>query len=532
MPAPLPSRARPFSLAALWRWWWLPLLPAAGAGLLWRLGAAPLQVWDEARLAVNAAEMLRSGNWLVAHYAGQPDLWNTKPPLLIWLQALSISLLGYSEWAVRLPTALAALALVALVAAFARRWLGGPLAGLLAGLALLSSKGFITHHVARTADYETLLLLFLTAQLLAAFAWLQTRQRRYLLLAGAAVALAVLTKSVAGLFFLPGILLEITRRGRLSALLRQPATWLAAVLALAPPALWYWLREQAAPGYLQAVWQNELGGRMLSGLEDHAAPWYWYLTPFVSQQFLLWTPWVLLSGWLLLRRPVRRPVHRFFTLAATTGGVFLLIISSSTTKLAWYSAPLFPLLALVLGAGLAVWLRQCWLMMLRRVAAGRPLVWGLKPGLAVALLVGAAFIPSFVALHLRLGKEYRRRYDVAAFNYGPYLRWQARQPGAPTSYVVAHASTDPPISSYNAPLEFYALTARQSRHDTVQVLYPEMQGLAPGQLVVVCGAAAHQALRKYYRVQPVQAQDSCATLRVEAVLPQPPAPPAAKPAGW
>ncbi|TGE26502.1 ArnT family glycosyltransferase [Hymenobacter metallicola] len=514
-----PSSSRSSSPAvALRRWWWLPLLPAAWLGLLWRLGAAPLQMWDEARLAVNAAEMLRSGNWLVTHYAGQPDLWNTKPPLLIWLQALSLHLFGYSEWAVRLPTALAALALVGLAAAFARRWLGGPLAGLLTGLALLSSKGFITHHVARTADYETLLLFFMTAQLLAAFAWLQTRQRRYLLLAGVAIAGAVLTKSVAGLFFLPGILLEVTRRGRLLDLLRQPTAWLAVLLAVLPPALWYTLREQAAPGYLQAVWDNELGGRLLGSLEKHGEPWYWYLTPFASQQFLLWTPWVLVAGGLLWHRPARRPAHRFLTLAASAGGVFFLLISSASTKLAWYSAPIFPVLALVLGAGLTVLLRRVWLAAHRR-RQGQNLVAGLSPVAATFLLAGLIFIPSLVALQSRLGKEYRRRYDEPYLTYGRYLHWQASQPGAPTRYALAHASSDPTVREYNAPLEFYALQAQQERADTTLILYRDMAGLQPGQRVVVCGAAARQAVQAHYRVQTLLAQDSCATLVVDAILP-------------
>ena len=150
-------------------WWWLPLVPTAWFSLLWRLGAQPLQNWDESRMAVNAAEMLRDGNWLVTHFRGEPDLWNTKPPLLVWLQALSLEAFGHSEWAFRLPTALAAVALTAMVAVFAWRWLGGPLAGLLVGLALLSSKGFVRQHVAQSGDYEALLMLFTTAQMLAAF---------------------------------------------------------------------------------------------------------------------------------------------------------------------------------------------------------------------------------------------------------------------------------------------------------------------------------------------------------------------------
>jgi 4-amino-4-deoxy-L-arabinose transferase-like glycosyltransferase len=108
-------------------------------------------------------------------------------------------------------------------------------AGLLAGLALLTSKGFVAGHVARTGDYEALLLLFTTSQVLAVFAWLQTRQRRFLFLAGATVGLAVLTKGIAGLLFLPGIGIEVIRRGRLVTLLRQPATWAAFVWPWVPP---------------------------------------------------------------------------------------------------------------------------------------------------------------------------------------------------------------------------------------------------------------------------------------------------------
>jgi len=51
----------------------------------WHVATPVLQLWDEARLAVNATEMLQSGDWLVTRYDGSSDLWNTKPPLLIWL---------------------------------------------------------------------------------------------------------------------------------------------------------------------------------------------------------------------------------------------------------------------------------------------------------------------------------------------------------------------------------------------------------------------------------------------------------------
>ena len=50
--------------------------------LFLRLDSRPLREWDEARNAVNAYEMSKSGQFLIKTYEGQPDLWETKPPLL------------------------------------------------------------------------------------------------------------------------------------------------------------------------------------------------------------------------------------------------------------------------------------------------------------------------------------------------------------------------------------------------------------------------------------------------------------------
>lgn len=493
---------RPRRLAA---GWWLLLVPMAWFGLFRQLGAQPLQNWDEARLAVNAAEMLRDHQWLVTHYRGQPDLWNTKPPLLVWLQALSLHIFGYSEWAFRLPTALAALALVALVAAFARHWLGGPLAGLLAGFALLSSKGFVAQHVARTGDYEALLLFFTTAQVLAAFVWLQTQRPRYLLLLGVAAGLAVLTKSVAGTFLLPGIALEIIRRGRLTALLRQPAAWGAIGLAAGLPALWYLAREHAAPGYWHAVWENELGGRLAGTLDQHTGPWYTYLTSFVSQQFLLWTPWVGAAAWALSRRRVQRPARQFLSLAAWSGGTLLIIISAAGTKLSWYDAPLYPLLALILGGGLAV--------LARRAAAVRT-----SPAMRKrcgALLVILAVVPSVIASQRQLAKQNARRYNEAELAYGRFLRDPAATPVAATRYLALHQGPTAATRDYNASLEFYALAFRHEHpRDTLDVRY-EAAHLLPGRVVLVCGAAAQGLLRQHYRTRILYTADSCLTLQVQ-----------------
>jgi 4-amino-4-deoxy-L-arabinose transferase-like glycosyltransferase len=48
-----------------------------------RLSAIPVRIWDESRNAMNAWSMYLNGNPFIPYYEGAPDMWNTKPPLLI-----------------------------------------------------------------------------------------------------------------------------------------------------------------------------------------------------------------------------------------------------------------------------------------------------------------------------------------------------------------------------------------------------------------------------------------------------------------
>src|SRR5688572_8140979 len=108
----------------------------------WQLTGIPIRQWDESRLAVNAAEMLDNGNWIVTYFGGNPDLWNTKPPLQIWLIALSIKLFGYTEFAVRFPTTLAVLATFGVIFIFSLRHFKSVLIAVLSVLVLVTSQGY------------------------------------------------------------------------------------------------------------------------------------------------------------------------------------------------------------------------------------------------------------------------------------------------------------------------------------------------------------------------------------------------------
>jgi 4-amino-4-deoxy-L-arabinose transferase-like glycosyltransferase len=88
--------------------------------VFWRLGYASLLDPDEAHYAELTREMLQRGSWLVPLLDGKPFI--DKPVLFHWLQALSVAVIGETEFAARLPTALAALAVIGTT-----RWLGAAL---------------------------------------------------------------------------------------------------------------------------------------------------------------------------------------------------------------------------------------------------------------------------------------------------------------------------------------------------------------------------------------------------------------------
>ncbi|MGB3296239.1 MAG: phospholipid carrier-dependent glycosyltransferase, partial [Phormidesmis sp.] len=53
--------------------------------LLWQLGAASLNDWDEAIYAQISKEIVTSGDWITLHWGYEP--WFHKPPLFMWITA-------------------------------------------------------------------------------------------------------------------------------------------------------------------------------------------------------------------------------------------------------------------------------------------------------------------------------------------------------------------------------------------------------------------------------------------------------------
>ncbi|WBS04464.1 glycosyltransferase family 39 protein [Pseudoduganella sp. SL102] len=449
---------------------------ASAVVLFYRLTDIPIELWDESRLANNALEMSKTGLSLITTFEWQPDHWNTKPPLLIWLMAIAINLVGVNELGVRLPSVLAALGTAMLVYWFVGHYLRRPVQAFLAVLIILATPGYIQIHGARSGNYDSLLTLLTTVYILCAFIFLQeqTRNKRmYFALTTIAVVLAFYTKTIQGMIFLPGIFLYALFTRQIGAILRKPYFYIGCILAAAACVSYYWIRNEIDPGYFAAVQANDLGGRYANALEGHHGSPLWYL---FRVKFFPWlVPSLLMAAYLLVCGSAA--VKRLTAFLAMCLIVYLVVISSAGTKLVWYAMPLAPLSAILCALGfsdIAARLRM------DPEAA--------KPALAIPLGVALAALAiglNALLVHKTIALKQSRPYDQHSFA----LRSLAGS-SEPGPIAVLHPGY--PVGDifpfYAAPTLFYANALTLAGTPTTIVQHATQAGRDAR--LLVCGNAA------------------------------------------
>ncbi|MBI4081355.1 MAG: glycosyltransferase family 39 protein [Candidatus Lambdaproteobacteria bacterium] len=389
MPPPgfLQDRAR--------RWTRQPAALPLGLGavfLLAGLGWAPLLDWDENIYAEVARQIVRRGEWLALTINGQPFV--EKPPLFLWELALSFRLLGVSEVAARLPSALNGLAFLALLL-----WLGRRLADGAVGWfwALLYLAALIPLAFARSAviDHTFNALMGAAAFLLLLYdeaygEWREgrrgpARHRALLTAAALSLGLAVLAKGPVG-----GVV-PLVAFGAAKLVRRRPPISLPHVLACGALSLGIvaaWLGANALVAgdtFLRRF--AEFQGLLVSRpLEDHTGPVYYHVAMGLLG-FFPWSPLLLLYALKDVRRPLWAEPRSRTLIALALGWIafVLAVFSAVQTKLPHYSSSMYLPLALLVALALGE--------LLRRKAPVPRWIAGLFAAYGVALGAGVAAVP-------------------------------------------------------------------------------------------------------------------------------------------
>lgn len=333
---------------------WLPWILGASAifVLFYQLGSAALFEPDEGRNAEKAREILLLRDWITPHENFHPVL--DKPIAFYWLIALSYKLFGVSEWAARLPSALAALGCVGIVYFFARaEW--GQRRALWSGLILLTCVEFFV--LARLVIFDMPLTFSLTLGLCAFYQASHSddvkRRMVLCLLMYSALGAATLIKGLVGIvvpgMVIFGYLLLSRRWSTLRKIFLVPGTLLFFAIVLP----WYLEMNARHEGYLRYYFWDEHFGRFASDEFDRTQPWYY----FIAVGLVGFFPWTLLLplGIAGFRRKTCDDKTLFLLLWA---GVPFLFFSASKSKLPHYILPIFPALAILTASWLVSLFRQ------------------------------------------------------------------------------------------------------------------------------------------------------------------------------
>ena len=384
-----------------------------GAALLfWNLGFSTFWNTDEARYAAAALEMAHpfSGapDWIVPHLDTIPRL--NKPPLVLWLGAISFHLFGVAESSARLVSAGASVAVMLGIFALGRAMFDERAAT--AGALVWATSLF---PVAMSRVFNTDALLCAAMFFVFGGIWLAGenenneygRFRPYSWCA-IGMGLALLAKGPVGValpLLLGAIYLSLARRWKMVSMRGVLISFVVAFLIAAP---WYFAIEMRAPGFNRRFLWVENFARFSGEAGHHNPTPVWFFVPVALLGLMPWTGFLPIA---MMR--AREMWRQRFGNRGARAQLFCWIwalgvigfFSLSGTKLVSYILPAFPAFALLVGACFS---GDVWTRAMQRTSLVVPML--LSPILAVAAFL---YLTSDRGLPRKEGLSYASAFCAA-----------------------------------------------------------------------------------------------------------------------
>jgi 4-amino-4-deoxy-L-arabinose transferase-like glycosyltransferase len=317
------------------------------AGLLaWSLVVPPIWTRGEAREALVVGDFVEHGHWVIARRDG--DL-ASKPPLFHWIAGVAALVVGLHDAAVRLPSALAALTLIALTGCLGVR-IGGRAVGWTAAAILGGTAYFWSYAVESRVDM--VFAAAVSTSLAGFFLWYARGSDRGRRVAHVAVAAAVLTKGPAGAVLPVAtiVLFLVWQRelGRLRAFASLPLGAGAAAVV----GVWYlsayWMAgsefvevQVVRENVDRLVGTGTFGRSYLRSLK--------LLGSFATHLF----PWNLIVPWAVWRRMRGHPIDAADRFLHAWWITILAVFTAASRTRSVYLLPAYPALALLAARALA-----------------------------------------------------------------------------------------------------------------------------------------------------------------------------------
>ena len=329
----------------------------------WQLDGIGLVDETEPLFAEAARQMYATGDWITPYFNGETRF--DKPPLVYWAMALGFHIFGVGEWAVRLPSAMAATGLVGFSFYTLQRFgysqtdsvshqkrTSFTLAAVVGAVAMALHPQTLVW--ARTGVSDMLLSGCMGAALLCFF-WGYAEHSRWYYGFYTFIALAVLDKGPVGLV-IPGlvVLAFAAYLGQIRTLLKEIKLLRGSLLAALLTVPWF-VAVTVIHGqtYIDSFFGYHNYERFTDVVNGHGAPWYFYFA-VVAVGFLPWSPglpfaMVRLRPWSMShwrRQPREKQLGLFALIWFLAIFIFFTV---AVTKLPSYVLPLLPAAAIMLG---------------------------------------------------------------------------------------------------------------------------------------------------------------------------------------
>jgi len=199
---------------------WILVLAAP---IFWHLGFMVIQPWDESLFAIRAYHILEKGEVLknFDFYSKNIEFSNSKPVFMTLVQCISCKILGFSEFALRLPTAICTFLLCVCLPFITQRAFKNFTIGILASLVLICSLGLVYFHMGRSANQDIPFVLFLFLFIYYLYFYLNERKLKDAVLTIVFFAMAYFTKSVFVFISIPAIIIMAISKKQLLTLLND-----------------------------------------------------------------------------------------------------------------------------------------------------------------------------------------------------------------------------------------------------------------------------------------------------------------------
>lgn len=386
------------------KWTWLGLLALllSLVVLFSSLGSMALTDRDEGEYAASVSAMFRSGDFVVPTLNGR--LYLEKPILVFWAMAATRTVMGNSEAAARLPSALSAFLVLLLAAYLVRHTQKDPAWTALTCVATVFTPLFLL--VGRACLTDMLLTLFTTASLASFYLAVENsaeikRARVFYMLGWAALGFGFLTKGpVAPAVVLPVCFLYALWQRRLWEIIKSSRIHWGIVIFAAINLPWYGLVFwKLGEVFWRSFFVAQNINRFTEVLLGHGGGFLYYL-PVLLVGLFPFSPVVLadLGGGFVKHLKVGKKADRAERLRFFAGlslvWVFI-VFSLAATKQINYILPGFPFAGVLAGHFLAkrvftgemskatsriynwglILVGAIWLVVMLALAFGLPLFW-------------------------------------------------------------------------------------------------------------------------------------------------------------